>query len=302
MVEVYKKANERLALYFALAAVAMWSTVATAFKVALQYMPPSQLVFYAAMFSLVLLAVVVSYYKRWSDLRHWSGKQWLYSCSLGMMNPCLYYLLLFQAYDRLPAQEAQAINYSWAIMLALLSVPFLKHKLSSRDMFAGVICYIGVLVIATRGQVFLLEFTDQVGVLLALLSTFVWSMSWILGAKDSRDPVLGLMMNFAFAVPALGLINLYQGNVYLPVWQGIMAAGYVGVFEMGLAFVCWLQAMRLTSHASSIGNLIFLSPFISLILIYLILGEEIYISTVFGLLMILVGVFLQRYKRSDMAG
>jgi len=55
-------------------------------------------------------------------------------------------------------------------------------------------------------------------------------------------------------------------------------------------------------HASSIGNLIFMLPFISLILIYLILGEEIYISTVSGLLMILTGVFLQRYKRSDMAG
>ena len=299
---MYKKANERLALYFALAAVAMWSTVATAFKVALQYMPPSQLLFYAAMFSLVLLAVVVSFYKRWNDLRYWSGRQWLYSCSLGMMNPCLYYLLLFEAYDRLPAQEAQAINYSWAIMLALLSVPFLKHKLSTRDMIAGLICYTGVLVIATRGQVFSLEFTDQVGVLLALISTFVWAISWILGAKDSRDPVLGLMMNFAFAVPVLGLINLYQDNLQLPVWQGVLAAGYVGVFEMGLAFVCWLQAMRLTSHASSIGNLIFLSPFISLILIYLILGEDIYISTVSGLLMILTGVFLQRYKRSDMAG
>ncbi|MGI1670345.1 MAG: DMT family transporter [Neptuniibacter sp.] len=299
---MYKKANERLALYFALAAVAMWSTVATAFKVALQYMSPSQLLFYAAIFSLVLLAVVVSYYKRWNDLRHWSGRQWLYSFLMGLMNPCLYYLLLFEAYDRLPAQEAQAINYSWAIMLALLSVPFLKHKLITRDIIAGLICYTGVLVIATRGQVLSLEFTDQVGVLLALISTFVWAISWILGAKDSRDPVLGLMMNFAFAVPVLGLINLYQDNLSLPVWQGVLAAGYVGVFEMGLAFVCWLQAMRLTSHASSIGNLIFLSPFISLILIYLILGEDIYISTVSGLLMILTGVFLQRYKRSDMAG
>lgn len=299
---MYKKGNERLALYFALTAVAMWSTVATAFKVALQYMSPSQLVFCAAIFSVVLLAIVVSYYKRWSDLRRWSGRHWLYSCLLGMMNPCLYYLLLFEAYDRLPAQEAQTINYSWAIMLALLSVPFLKHKLSSRDIIAGLVCYFGVLVIATRGQVLSLEFTDQVGVLLALLSTFVWAMSWILGAKDSRDPVLGLMMNFAFAVPVLGLINLYQGELYMPVWQGVLAAGYVGFFEMGLAFICWLQAMRLTSHASSIGNLIFLSPFISLILIYLILGEEIYISTVFGLLMILAGVFLQRYKRSDMAG
>ena len=43
---------------------------------------------------------------------------------LGLVNPFLYYLVLFKAYDLLPAQEAQAINYTWALMLAFLSVIF----------------------------------------------------------------------------------------------------------------------------------------------------------------------------------
>lgn len=290
--------NERKAVVFALAAVGMWSTVATAFKIALGYMQPEQLLLLAAFFSFMLLSIVVSLNGRWSELTRWTGKQWMQSLLLGMMNPCLYYLLLFEAYNRLPAQEAQAINYSWAIMLALLSVPFLKHKLRLNDIVAGLVCYLGVLIIATRGQVFSLQFSDHIGVALAILSTAVWAMSWILGAKDRRDPMLCLMINFFFALPVLVLINIYQGLLSMPVWQGVLAAGYIGLFEMGLAFVCWLQAMRMTNHAASIGNLIFLSPFLSLVMIYLILGEEIYASTLIGLLMIIFGVFIQRYRSS----
>lgn len=291
--------RERRALYFALAAVSMWSTVAVAFKIALSYMPPALLLFWAALFSCLVLALVVSYTKQWQELRSWRRREWFYSLLLGLMNPCFYYLFLFGAYNRLPAQEAQAINYSWAILLALLSVPILKHRLSTKDILAGLLCYGGVVVIATRGDLLALEFTDLYGVALALVSTLIWALYWLFSTRDHRHPVVGLMVNFAFAIPLLAVINLSAGNVLLPNWPGVLAAAYVGVFEMGLAFVCWLQAMRLTRKTASISNLIFLSPFISLVLIYLLLGETIYPSTLVGLSTILAGVFLQRYRKSS---
>jgi drug/metabolite transporter (DMT)-like permease len=42
-----------------------------------------------------------------------SRRQWLLSAGLGFMNPFLYYVLLFRAYDLLPAQQAQPLNYTW---------------------------------------------------------------------------------------------------------------------------------------------------------------------------------------------
>ncbi|WP_414980772.1 hypothetical protein [Congregibacter sp.] len=33
----------------------------------------------------------------------------------------------------LPARQAQTINYTWAIMLALLSIPVLGQRLAARD-------------------------------------------------------------------------------------------------------------------------------------------------------------------------
>lgn len=64
----------------------------------------------------------------------------LMSIGFGLVNPCLYYLLLFSAYDRLPAQEAMAINYTWTLTLTYLAVPLLGHRLRLSDGVAGLIC------------------------------------------------------------------------------------------------------------------------------------------------------------------
>lgn len=288
--------NDKKALIFALMAVGMWSTVATAFKIALQYLEPAQLLLWAAIFSIIVLSAVVTLQGKWSELRQLTTKEWAASVLYGALNPALYYMVLFAAYDLLPAQEAQALNYSWALTLAFLSVPFLGQKLRLQDLLAGLVCYGGVLVIATRGDVLGLEFSNLPGVGLALFSTLIWAGYWILNAKDKREPVIGLMLNFIMALPILLLINAYLGLLTLPEPKGLAAAAYVGVFEMGVAFVCWLTAMRLTSQTAKISNLIFLSPFISLILIYFLLGETIYPSTLIGLGFIIGGLLIQQRK------
>ena len=58
---------------------------------------------------------------------------------------------------QVPAQQAQVINYSWAIMLALLSIPILGQRLGSRDWLAVALGYGGVLIIATEGAPLPLE-------------------------------------------------------------------------------------------------------------------------------------------------
>ena len=68
---------------------------------------------------------------------------------------------------------------------------------------------------------------------------------------------------------------------------------------MGLAFVFWLQAMKNTNNTSRISNLIFLSPFLSLILIYFILGETIHLYTYLGLVLILGGIAVQNWGKQQ---
>lgn len=215
---------------------------------------------------------------------------------LGLINPFLYYLVLFKAYDLLPAQEAQAINYTWALMLAFLSVIFLKQKLTINDIVAGIICYFGVLIISTKGEPFSLNFSNLDGVFLALLSTVLWSMYWILNTKSKVDPIVGLFSNFLISLPIISIYFLLTQPLSIPSLNGILAASYVGMFEMGITFLFWLKAMQSATSTSKIANLIFISPFLSLVFIYFIVGEEIYISTVIGLSTIVFGLVIQQLK------
>ena len=286
-------------------AVLCWSTVATAFKLSLNYLNPLQLILIASLASWVFLVGILIAQGRASELFRLSKKDYGWSLLFGLMNPGLYYLLLFSAYHALPAQEAQALNYSWAIVMTLLAVPLLGQRLSRYDVLAAGLCYFGVLMIATRGDVLGLNFSNIKGVLLALLSTVVWSLYWILNQKDSREAVVGLCLNFSFALPIIIAIALVSGDIHSLIsspWQAFAGGIYVGVFEMGLAFILWLKAMKLAENTARIANLIFISPFLSLVLISVFLNEEILGSTLIGLCLIIAGLALQQCFTKSKSG
>ncbi len=285
-----------MAYKYALIAVFFWSTVATAFKIALQYLTPYELVLYATFSSTIVLLIVIAYQKKIREVKEYIKSDFKKVLLLGSINPFLYYIVLFQAYDMLPAQEAQAINYSWALMLAFLSVIFLKQKLTISDIIAGIICYLGVLIISTRGDLFSLNFSNIDGVLLALFSTILWSLYWIFNAKTKVDPIVGLCANFIIALFVVSVFFLLTQPLKLPSIEGLSAAVYVGFFEMGITFLFWLKAMQYAESTAKIANLIFISPFISLIFIYFILDEIIYISTLIGLTIIVFGLIIQQAK------
>jgi drug/metabolite transporter (DMT)-like permease len=286
--------DQRRALLFGLAAVLCWSTVATAFKISLRYMSPAQLLLHATIVSTVTLLIILLGRGRIGEVVTSTREHWPRALVLGAINPFAYYLVLLEAYRRLPAQEAQAINYTWAFTMTLLAVPLLRHRLRASDVLAAVGCYLGVLVIATRSDVQSLHVTDVGGVALALGSTVLWAMYWLLNARDRRDPVLALTVNFLVSVPMIVVWCVITGALRPVEWPGVAGATYVGVFEMGLTFVLWLSAMRLTTSTARVANLIFISPAVSLLLIHFVLGEPIYRSTPIGLALILGGLAWQR--------
>ncbi|MDW7709523.1 MAG: DMT family transporter [Deferrisomatales bacterium] len=282
------------ATLYALATVLLWSTVASAFKLSLRRLDPLQLLLYASAVSTLVLAVILAAQGRLGVLLTYTRGQYLRSAVLGLLNPLLYYLVLFGAYDRLPAQEAQALNYTWAITLALLSVPLLGQRLRRGDVAGGLLGYAGVVVIATRGDPLGLHFSDPLGVSLALGSTVLWSLYWIANTRDDRDPVAALFLNFLFGLPFVWLGCALFSEVRLPDAGGLLGAAYVGTFEMGIAFVLWLRALRLAENASRVGNLVFLSPFLSLVFIRTFVGEAILPSTFAGLALIVGGLAVQQ--------
>lgn len=286
--------SQSKALAYGLTTVLLWSTVASAFKLSLRHLHPVELLLWATVASFLTLFTALSYQGKLRGITNIPARQLFLIGGLGLLNPFLYYLMLFAAYDLLPAQQAQPLNYTWAITLALLSVPFLGQKLKVPELMAILLAYVGVVVISTRGDLLHLGFTNIYGVILALASTLVWSAYWILNTRSSIDPVIALFLNFLFALPLIMLTAYYTTGLNWPPTPGLAGAVYVGVFEMGIAFILWLKAMKLTNSTARLASLIYFSPFISLILIHYLVGEVIHWSSMAGLVLIVAGTVLQQ--------
>ena len=287
--------RDQRAMLYGVGAVGLWSTVATAFKLALAGMTPAELMWIAALVSWLLIGVLmVRRGQLASALRHgWRTALWA-----GLMNPVAYYLALFAAYDRLPGQEAMALNYTWALAMAFLAVPILGQRLTRFDVLAGLIAYAGVWTIATRGRVLEVAFADPLGVALALVSTLLWALYWLLNARDHRPPLIAQWQNFSVGLPVLTAIVAFGPGFNWNGWASLGAGVYVGLFEMGFAFVLWQMAVHQISRTAKVSNLIFLSPPVSLLLLHFIVGEPILTSTLIGLVLILAGLGLQQLQKT----
>ena len=295
-------ANQPRAIGLALITLLMWSTVATAFKLTLAYASVLQTLAVASVVSSLVLVILVALSGKGAALMAAFWNNWRFTLLAGLLNPVIYYLILFEAYDRLPAQLAQPINLTWTIVLSLMAGFFLKQRIRGFDYAAALISYTGVLVIVSQGDVTQLLQADWIGVGLAIVSTLVWAGYWTLNIRDQREPLVGMCLNFVIAAPVV-LVIWWVFDGALPPVAGIFGGVYIGLFEMSLAFVCWSLALKATDNAATISNLIFLSPFLSLQFIHFVLGEIIHWTTYAGLMTIIAGIALQQvlHRRAAVA-
>ena len=290
--------NQQKAILWALLAVVFWSTVASAFKIALRGLSPFQLIFVASVTSFLAFFVLILVQGKFDVLLNVTWRGLLLSVGQGLFNPFLYYLVLFKAYDLNPAQVTQSLNMVWPIVLALLSAAILGHKISFRNVWGILLSFMGVVFIASQGSISGFYKTDLIGALLALASSVIWSLYWIFSIQEKRDKLVVFFWNFLFGIFYLVLYGLLVPGerFHVSVDRHFYVAVYIGLFELGITYMVWMKALRYSENNAVTGNFIFLSPFLSLIFIHLILREVIHLTTFLGLAFIIFGIFVQQLK------
>jgi len=287
--------KQNSAYIFALAAILFWSTMSSAFKITLRFIDFRLMLLFASTSSVIILFVILLLQRKLKQLQKLTIKQIGSSAILGLLNPFAYYLILFKAYDLLAAQIAGTLNYFWPVALVLLSIPLLKQKISYKSILALLVSFFGIIIISTEGNILNLEFNNLYGVLLAVGSSIFWALYWIFNMKDKRDEVAKLFLNFCFGLAYILIAIFVWDGFYIPKIEGIIGSVYIGFFEMGITYVLWLKALSLSANTAKVSNLVYLSPFIALLVIHLTIGEDILLSTFIGLFFIISGIILQEY-------
>ncbi len=288
--------NQKKAYLYAGIAIFFWSTVASAFKVGLQHINFIQFLFFASWTSLFVLLIINLFRGNLNKLKSLEKKDLAFSALMGALSPFGYYLMLFKAYEILPAQVAQPLNMVWPIVLVFLSVILLNQKISYKSFIALFICFIGVYFISSQGEPGVLAFKEPLGVLLAAGSSLIWSLYWIYNVKKGMDETLQLLLNFFFASIYITIFILMFNDFRNLDLTGITLAVYAGIFEMGITFLLWIRAMKYTASNDKISNLVYIAPFLSLIFIHYFVGETIYVTSLIGLSLIVIGILVEKLR------
>jgi len=294
-----KLKTARKAYLFALLAVLFWSTSPTAFKLGLRYIDTWQLLTGATLSSALVLGILTLGSGRLKLLLAISKKDLAFSALMGLLNPVAYYLILFKAYTILPAQVAQPLNMIWPIVFVLLAIPILRQRISWISLGAMLISFSGVVLISLMGGTVSQDPQNRLGIILALSTSVVWALYFLYNTRDKLDPLTRLFLNFVFASFFLLLAGIFRDQPFPDSAEGWYAALYIGVFEMGITFALWLMAIRLAPRSDRISNLVYIAPFLNLLLVNQVLGEKIYVTTVSGIILLVAGIVIQNISGKD---
>lgn len=271
-------------------AVLSWSTVATAFKIALRSLSVFDMLLVSTVTAMLIFAFMLTAERKWGMLKGLHRNAICGAMGLGVLNPVIYYLVLFQAYDMLPAQVAQPVNYAWPIVLLILLAVFNHEPIPGRKYIGMAVSVAGVACISLGGGG-IEGGVSAAGVLMALLSAVLWATYWMLNNRISKDidTTVSLFLGFFAGSLVLLIGGLFVG-IDVDSMDGLLSGIYIGCFEMGIPFLTFGMALKLTDNPALVNQMCYLSPFLSLFLIAMVLGETIAPATYVGLLLIVGGL------------
>jgi len=282
-----------IALFHALIAVVLWSTVAAAVKLTLRSINSFQIIFYVTLFSSIFLFFVVIFTGKTSYLRKYIHNSKIpFIGFFGMfITPFFFYL----AIEFSTAIEANILNYTWPIFIIILAAFILREKITSKSLLGLFIGFVGAYFVIAKGILIDFKSLSLIGDAFALIGALSWAIFSIINRKYKYEQISAMFLysvcGFVFAF----ILNIFTGFLQVPAVYDIIGTFYIGVIATATAFVFWMKAIS-KGEVASVVNLVYLVPFISVIFIYLLTGEEILISQIFGLILIVGGILIQIKK------
>ena len=191
-----------------------------------------------------------------------------------------------------PAQNVVIVNYTWPICVVIFAIILLKDVFSMKKIFALVLSFVGVYIVTTKGDLLNFFVTYDKGILFALAGAICYALFSVLGKKYNYERFTSMMFFYAFTFIFILITVLIFSKIPQISLYELAGLLWLGIFTSGLAFVFWFLALKYGDTAK-VSNVLFLTPFISLIYIHFLVGEKILLSSIIGLIFIVIGILIQ---------
>ncbi len=277
--------------FYAGVSIFCWSTVATTCKILLRELNNMQLLWMNSLIAglfLLLLNICLGNFKKY---KNYKLKDYIIMVAIGIPSTIFYYLFYYAGTDILPASQAFIINYLWPIMSVLFACIILKEKLTAKKLIAIFISFFGVIVVV-GGDINDLNGRMLFGVLCCILGAVSYGIFTALNQKMNYNKSMTLMVSYFATFIFTTLVNLINGDIFVPATNQIFGFVWNGIFTVAIANTFWIMALE-NGKTEKVSNLAYITPFLSLVWTYLFLNEAIKLNSLVGLIIIILGILIQ---------
>ncbi len=271
--------------------ILFWSTIATVSKLLLGTLSSMQVLCVSSLLGALFLLAVNLCSGAFKACRRYRVKDYAVMALIGLPGTFLYYVFLYAGTNLMLASQAFIINYLWPIMSVVFACILLKEKMTLRRGVAIGMSFIGVGIVAGND---LLQFNPNtlIGAGCCILCAVSYGLYTALNQKYSYNKSIAVMVAYFTTFVLTAVILTVQGSSFTLQPAQLLGLAYNGMLTMALATTTWALALE-SGKTATISNLAYLTPFISLIWTFFILHEPIQWTSILGLAVIVLGIFLQ---------
>jgi len=271
-------------------AILLWSTMATTAKLLLGSIDTYRVLCISTLFAAVALLMYNVATGRLKLLRQYRPLDSLRMISAGLLGHCFYYVFYYAGAAILPASQAFIINYLWPILSVVFAILLLGERLTIRKGLAFLLSFIGVLTVA-GGDLLHFETDTLWGMLLCVAGAVCYGAFTAFNKKWDYDLPIAMMLSF-FASALVTLVPALAEGAWTLSWGQVAGLAWNGIGTMAAANTCWAVALS-KGNTARISNLAYITPFLSMVWISLILQESISPWSLLGLCVIVLGIVIQ---------
>jgi drug/metabolite transporter (DMT)-like permease len=212
----------------------------------------------------------------------------------------LQYVMQVSAQAYTTATNASLLINASVFFIIFLSAVFLKEKLTGWRIIGSVVGFIGAALLVSKGSLSFDLGGHTLGDILIIACAFLWAVYSIYGKKIASKYHPLTVLNYVFAIGAIGLIPFYFLTPHVSVVEipadAVASIVFLALFCSIIAYLVYNVALE-RMNASTVALYIYFVPLSTIVLAWLILNETITMATLGGGLMVLLGMYLAEIRR-----
>ncbi len=280
---------------YVLICIALWALIPVVSKTGQTSLDNHQFLFWSSLISFLVLLAAAGLGGKFSEFRKIPVREYLGIFLLGLLGTYIYYLFLYLGYAEAVGLEVLVVQYTWPLLIVILSLFILRESLSVRKVLSVLLGFSGVLLVITRGDFSGIHVSNPRVILLVLAGAFCFALFSVLSKNVGRNALVVNSLYFLAALAASLISMLLMSDFALPAREELLPVLLNGVLVNGFSYLFWVVALQST-EASYLAPFTFITPALSALYLILFFNEPVHWSTFAGLTAVILGGLINSIK------